>query len=128
TTRVHRVVGNWDDPGSVCMVWPFVMVLSSWAFHNKHKGSEAKGYSALTTACRTLLWRSSGSGCRGLRPSKRRGNAGRQLSPWSCLPIKRTLCRVANAPAHLWDPCLRYRDDRESSETRPPLPHTGVRQ
>ena len=24
TTMVHRVVGNWDDPGSVCMVRSFI--------------------------------------------------------------------------------------------------------
>lgn len=32
TNKVHRVVGNWDRPGSVCMVWPSVMVFSSRAF------------------------------------------------------------------------------------------------
>ena len=62
TTRVHRVVGNWDGPGSVCMVWPFGHDLILTALHNRHKESEAKGYSAITTACRTLLWRFSRSG------------------------------------------------------------------
>src|SRR5207245_1129012 len=87
-----------------------------------------KGYSAITTAWRTLFWHFSESGCRGLRPSKVRGKPHRQLSPWSYLPTKRTLYRGASAPWRRWDPRPRDRDDRESSETRPRLPHTGARQ
>ena len=45
-----------------------------------------------------------------------------------CLPIKCTFSRGAGAPARLWDPAPRYRDARESSEIRPPLPDAGARQ
>jgi len=38
---VHRVVGNWDDPGDVCMVRSFIFISST-----QHKESDAKGYIA----------------------------------------------------------------------------------
>src|SRR5262249_37004809 len=42
--------------------------------------------------------------------------------------MTRKLSRVASAPERLWDPAPQDRDDRESSETRSPLPHIGARQ
>src|SRR2546430_2258540 len=110
-------------PGSL------VMILILTGVPQRYKESGAKGSpQSSTAASRTLLWHVSGSGCRGLRPSTGRGNPGKQPSPCSYLPTKRTLCPVVSAPVRLSDPRLRCHDDRESSETPRPLPHIGARQ
>src|SRR5207249_8060621 len=57
----------------------------------------------ITAARRIPLWLAGGSGCRGRRLSRERGNPGRQSLPWSYLLTKRTLYPVASAPGRRWD-------------------------
>ncbi len=40
------MVGNWDRPGSVCMGWLFVMVLSSWVLAPELNGTTLAGFGA----------------------------------------------------------------------------------
>src|SRR5260370_28433205 len=79
------------------------------------------------TGGRTRPWLAEEAEYPDRRLSRERENAGMHPSPWSYLPKTRTPYRVASAPARLWDPLPRYRDDRGSSAIPQSLPHTGVR-
>src|ERR1700730_12689973 len=113
TTRLHRVVGNWDDPGNVCMVWPLVMVLSSRETALNGIRNPDEKVTLIPSVWRIPRWPPGPAEYRYPHPSRGRAGPCKQRPISRDLQKRTTLWPVGDAPSVRPDRSARYLDDQE---------------